>query len=52
MAMPITETPMLKGKDALKFLKQMQELQTKKPDEKKIAKMRENFTKLNSIPRF
>ncbi len=49
MAKPIKETPVLKGRDAKKFLKRIVEVQDKKIDQKHLAKMKENFSKLNSI---
>jgi hypothetical protein len=49
MAKPIKETPVLKGKDAKKFLQRIVDTQDKKIDERTLAKMRENFSKLSSI---
>jgi HD-GYP domain-containing protein (c-di-GMP phosphodiesterase class II) len=52
MAKPIKETPVLRGDDAANFLKKMNENSIKKLDPKVIAKMRENFSKLQSIAQF
>ncbi len=52
MAKPIKETPLLKGKDAKKFLSNKEESSTKKIDAKEVAKIKENFGKLQSIARF
>jgi ribosomal protein L5 len=49
MAKPIKETPTLKGKDAKKFLSKILEVDIKKIDDKKLAEMKENFSKINSI---
>lgn len=49
MAKPIKETPVLKGKDAKKFLTKILEVQDKKIDDKKLSEMKENFSKINSI---
>jgi hypothetical protein len=51
MAKPIKETPVLKGKDAKKFLQRIVETQDKKIDSKQLTKMKENFSKLNAIAR-
>lgn len=51
MARQIKETPVLKGKDAVNFIKIMQEPQTP-VDEKIRQRMKENFKKLNSIANF
>ena len=52
MAKPIKETPVLKGKDAKTFIKNMNLSSSKKVDEDKIAKMQLNFSRLNSIAKF
>ncbi len=49
MAKPIKETPVLKGKDAKKFLQKIVATQDKRIDSQLLAKMKENFSKLNSI---
>lgn len=52
MAKPIKETPVLTGKDAEKFMQSMKDNSGKKIDPKELAKMRENFSKLQSIAQF
>ena len=52
MAKPIKETPVLKGKDAVNFIKKMKENSKKKIDPAIIAKMHENFSRLQSIAQF
>ncbi|HVY75806.1 MAG TPA: hypothetical protein VG890_13295 [Puia sp.] len=49
MARPIKETPMLKGRDAKKFLQRIVDTQDKKISEKELAKMKENFSRLSAI---
>jgi|JI6StandDraft_1071083.scaffolds.fasta_scaffold413759_2 hypothetical protein len=52
MAKPIKETPVLKGKDAERFMQNMKSESSQKVDALKLAKMRENFSKLQSIAQF
>lgn len=49
MAKPIKETPILMGKDAVMFLNKVKASSDKKASPQEIAKMKENFSKLNSI---
>jgi hypothetical protein len=51
MARQIKETPVLKGKDAVNFIKKMTELQ-QPVDDKIRQRMKDNFKKLNSISKF
>ncbi len=52
MAKPIKETPILTGKDAIAFVKQMQEAINVRIDSKERTKIRENFAKLQAIAKF
>lgn len=52
MAKPIKDTPTLKGKDAKRFLTKFQKSSSEKLASSQIAKMRENFSKMNSIAKF
>jgi hypothetical protein len=52
MAKPIKETPILEGKDAVKFLENIQENRNSKHSQEQIAKIKENFSKLTSIAQF
>jgi hypothetical protein len=49
MAKPIKETPVLKGKDAKKFLTTLSQVQDNRISSTQIAKMKENFSRLDSI---
>lgn len=49
MAKPIKETPVLKGKDAKKFSEDINRSKDNKLSAAEIAKMRENFSKLQAI---
>lgn len=49
MATPIKETPILKGKDALRFLKLHDEMKHRRVSEAERNRIRMNFEKLNSI---
>jgi len=49
MAKPIKETPILKGKDARKFLDDMSKASTQKVNAKEIQRIRDNFSKLQAI---
>ncbi len=52
MARPIKETPILKGKDAQEFVKNMTAQEVSKVSVSKREKIKSNFTKLNSISQF
>lgn len=52
MAKPIKDTPVLKGKDAENFLKQVLIAESKKIDPVRVAKMRENFRKIQAMKKF
>jgi hypothetical protein len=52
MAKLIKETPVLKGKDAQKFLEEKKKAEASKVDPGTLAKMKENFRRLHSIARF
>lgn len=52
MAKPIKDTPTLKGKDAKRFLEKLSKSDNQKASAEKLAKMRENFSRLNSIAKF
>lgn len=52
MARPIKDTPTLKGKDAKKFLKKFEKVKENKIPPAQLAKMRENFSALQSIAQF
>jgi len=52
MAKPIKETPVLKGKDAQKFLVEQKKSEANKVNPDTLAKMKENFRRLQSIARF
>lgn len=49
MAKPIKDTPTLKGKDAKRFLKQFVKAESERVPAAQLAKMRENFSKMQSI---
>lgn len=52
MAMPIKDTPVLKGKDAKEFRKNMEISSQKKLSDNEIKRINENFEKLNKIANF
>ena len=52
MARPIKETPVLTGKNAIKFILEMKKSEGKKTDPKTRARMKENFAKFQSIAQF
>ena len=52
MAKPIKETPVLKGKDAVAFIKNMQASEGKTVDKKTRERIKSNFSKLQSIAKF
>lgn len=51
MAKPIKETPVLRGKDAAKFL-QVMEIPKVPMDKETRERIKSNFSKLNSIAKF
>ena len=51
MAKPIKDTPVLKGKDAKNFLKNLKQ-NTTKANAEEIAKTKANFSKLQAIASF
>ncbi len=52
MAKPIKHTPILKGKDAERFMEEMRKTEHKKVSGHELAIMRENYSKLVSIAKF
>lgn len=52
MAKPIKETPVLKGKDAKRFLDNMTKTESHKIGVSDREKIKANFDKLNSISQF
>jgi hypothetical protein len=52
MAKPIKETPVIKGKDARTFLENIQKNRTQRNTPNENNRIRENFSKLNSIAKF
>jgi hypothetical protein len=52
MAKPIKETPVLTGKDAAAFVKQMKVADNTRVDAKERARIRENFASLQAIAKF
>jgi len=52
MAKPIKETPVLTGKDAKKFIHNLQSSSTQKVDAATRAKIKTSFDKLNAIAQF
>jgi hypothetical protein len=52
MARPIKETPILTGKDSKLFTQRMKEAEAKPVDVAELARIRENFAKLNAIAKF
>ncbi len=52
MAKPIKETPVLTGKDAVKFLENIKENKSIKPTKEEVAKIKNNFSKLSAIAQF
>ena len=52
MAHPIKETPVLKGKDAIAFLKAMKAAENKKVSPETKKRIQANFEKLNAIAVF
>jgi len=52
MAKPIKETPLLQGKDAVRFVETMKNTSAKKVDQKELERMRESFNKIKAISSF
>jgi hypothetical protein len=52
MAKPIKETPVLKGKDAKLFIKNMTASETQKIDLVARERIKSNYNKLNAISQF
>jgi hypothetical protein len=52
MAKPIKETPVLTGKDAKDFMKNLQSSSTHKVDAATRAKIKTSFEKLSAIAQF
>ena len=52
MAKPIKETPILRGKDAIKFVEQMKVVESARPKGTETARIRENFARLQAIAKF
>ena len=52
MANPIKETPVLTGKDASAFVKNMNESDRNRVSAHESARIRENFTKVQAITKF
>lgn len=52
MARPITETPILTGKEAADFIENMQKQKDKRISDKERERIQSNFDKLNSISDF
>lgn len=49
MAKPIKETPILRGKDASKFLKAIEENKTKKVSAEELARINKNYERLKAM---
>lgn len=49
MAKPIKETPILKGKDADKFVRQMETAKEVSIDAKTMNRIKENYSKISSL---
>lgn len=52
MAKPISETPILKGKDAKNFKENMKASESTRVSEQERERIKENFEKLRSIANF
>lgn len=52
MAKKIKETPILRGKDAIKFMEQMKKAETEKINPKTRERVRKNYEWLKSIATF
>ena len=52
MAKPIKETPVLRGKDAVRFVEIMKINSTKKVSANEMAKMMDSFKRIKAISHF
>jgi hypothetical protein len=52
MSKEIKETPILKGSDAQRFIKEMEMAKTEKVSPKTVARMNSNYNQLKSIATF
>jgi hypothetical protein len=52
MAKPIKDTPVLKGQDAERFLKETQKAETQKVSQIEIDRIKSNFEKFKTIATF
>jgi hypothetical protein len=52
MAKPIKETPILKGKDAERFVQEMEKSKTIKASAETINRIKANYNELKSISKF
>ena len=52
MAKPIKETPILYGKDAEEFIKNVKEAEQKQVSEEEKQRMKENFDMINALATF
>jgi hypothetical protein len=52
MAMPIKETPFLRGKDAQEFHEAVRANVSKAVSKKEAARIRENYSKLKQLAKF
>jgi hypothetical protein len=49
MARPIAETPVLKGKDAVQFEKNLKHAENERVSDQELARILENFKKMKSL---
>lgn len=52
MARPIKETPVLKGKEAAKFLTEVNKAKDQKASKETIERIKKNYDKLKAIANF
>jgi hypothetical protein len=52
MARPIKETPVLKGKAAVRFMEDMEKSKDKRISKEELEKIRNNYEKLKAISKF
>ena len=52
MALPMNDTPVLKGKDAKRFFLKMAENKNKKVSKEEYERMKSNYNKLKEISQF
>ena len=52
MAKPIKETPVLKGKDAERFMEEMVKNQTRKATEDEKRKISESYRRISEVAQF